>query len=133
MIYGFGFDSGKCSAAEGFDSGGPSAISGTMARRSSSRSRPASSVREEERLCIFPGLRRCVVPGQGVIWLWRVALVGFSNVSVLLFSMVCAGGFLYHDSEFMSFNTHMGWCLSSVVGSRWSCQRFKERSSMPLE
>lgn len=35
--FGLGFDPGKCSAAEGFDYGGSSGISGTMARRSRSR------------------------------------------------------------------------------------------------
>ena len=71
-------------------------------------------------MCV-PGLRRSAVPGQGVFWFRRVALVGFSNVRVLLLSVVCAGGFLYHGGEFVSFNTQMGWCLSSLAGSCWSC------------
>ncbi|KAH0911149.1 LOW QUALITY PROTEIN: hypothetical protein HID58_034470, partial [Brassica napus] len=142
-IFGLGFDPGKCSAAEGFDYGGSSGISGTMARRSrsrwwqgrthlkecgglveinflSSRSRPTYSVCEKERIyvCSRSSAVRCSWPG--VFRLWRVALVGFSNVRVLLLSVVCAGGFLYHGGEFVSFNTQMGWCLSSLAGSRWS-------------
>ncbi|CAN6984934.1 unnamed protein product [Brassica rapa subsp. trilocularis] len=35
-------------------------------------------------------------------------------------SVVCAGGFLYHGGEFVSFSTQAGWCLSSVAGSRRS-------------
>nr|VDD35547.1 unnamed protein product [Brassica oleracea] len=34
--------------------------------------------------------------------------------------VVCAGGFLYHGGEFVSFSTQAGWCLSSVAGSRRS-------------
>ena len=78
-------------------------------------------------------LWRTAVHGQEGNWLRKVAFIGFSNLSVLLLSVVCAGGFLYHGGNFVSFNTQLGWCLSSMAGSRWSCQRFKELSYMPLE
>ncbi|KAL0843882.1 hypothetical protein Bca101_017128 [Brassica carinata] len=68
-------------------------------RFSPSQISSGSSVCEEERRCVFPGLRRSAVPGQEVIWL---------------------GGWL-------------SLARTSVAGSLWFCQRFKERSSMLLE
>ncbi|CAF2089443.1 unnamed protein product [Brassica napus] len=87
------------------------------------------SVREEERRGVLSWVStvRCSSPGGSR--LRRVSLVGFEPEYPPP-SVVCAGGFLYHGGEFVSFSTQAGWCVSSVAGSRRSYGRFKERSSM---
>ncbi|CAN7033475.1 unnamed protein product [Brassica rapa subsp. trilocularis] len=66
-----------------------------------------------------PGFRRFAALAQAVL--------GYGGCLSSVFepeypppSVVCAGGFLYHGGEFVSFSTQAGWCLSSVAGSRRS-------------
>lgn len=76
-----------------------------------------------------PGFRRFAALAQAVL-VYGGCLSSVFEPEYPPPSVVCAGGFLYHGGEFVSFSTQAGWCLSSVAGSRRSYGRFKERSSM---
>ncbi|CAG7875348.1 unnamed protein product, partial [Brassica rapa] len=66
-----------------------------------------------------PGFRRFAALAQAVL-VYGGCLSSVFEPEYPPPSVVCAGGFLYHGGEFVSFSTQAGWCLSSVAGSRRS-------------